>query len=288
MIDFGVTYYRTGWKAATAMAPFLAPKLAPKVLPTVELAVQLARRSGRGFINPWSRKLSHSFQYIRHLPLGLRLPLEIGREIAPWAHLLVEGSERELRDELRSAGVELALVLPNRTIDGEPAPDGGMLATRGTPIPNDARAVYSRAADLTDALVDEAEARGLPLWIPAPRKASIAALRGALADHPRATFVLEGLNFDHTEIAFELGREHANLFFTTTHQPLEVISEGVRRLGSERLLFASGWPYLGESIESAAAEVRSGVDEGQFAVEVADQILHGNARALLALRKDPA
>lgn len=263
VIDFGVTYYSTAWEPAPAM----------------RLALRAARKTGRAWINPWSSKVSRSFQYIRHLPRGLRLPLELTRELLPKAHLLVEGTERELLEELKSAGIARAVLLPNRTIEGRPVAAPLIEATRE--MEPHTNVLFVPAQDLRDSLIEEAESRSVPLWIPAPRSSSIARLRSSLADHPRVIFILEGMNYDHPEVAFDLGREHENLWFTTARQPLEVIAEGVRRLGSHRLLFASGWPYLGESISAAVAEIRQGVDEHCFPSEVMDRILSLNAAGIL-------
>ena len=78
-----------------------------------------------------------------------------------------------------------------------------------------------------------------------PSQGSALKFRSWFADYPRTPFILAHMNMHEPAHALEMGEEFSNLLVDTSWQPAEVIGEAVRRLGAERVLFASDWPLLG-------------------------------------------
>lgn len=105
---------------------------------------------------------------------------------------------------------------------------------------------------------------------------------------PALKFVLAHMNFHEPDVALDLAMEYPNLYVDTSWQPTETIGEAVRRIGSERILFGSDWPLLGENISIGIQRIRDCVETELINQEDARRILGANAIKLLKLEQPEA
>lgn len=99
--------------------------------------------------------------------------------------------------------------------------------------------------------------------------------------YPEITFVLAHMNFHEPQKALELGELHRNVCVDTSWQPAEMVGEAVRRLGADRVLFGSDWPFVGGNLQIGKRRIQEGVDAGVYSAEDAAKVLGGNALRLL-------
>ncbi len=119
-----------------------------------------------------------------------------------------------------------------------------------------------------------------------PEQGHPALYRSWFADWPRLPFILAHMNMHDPAAALELGEEFENLFVDTSWQPTEVIGEAVRRMGSERILFGSDWPLVGDNQTVGLSRISEAEAAGYISQEQADAIRGGNLhRLLLAAHK---
>jgi predicted TIM-barrel fold metal-dependent hydrolase len=97
----------------------------------------------------------------------------------------------------------------------------------------------------------------------------------------RIRFVLAHMNFHEPEKALQLGELHSNILVDTSWQPAEIIGEAVRRLGADRVLFGTDWPFVGGNLAVGKKRIEEGVTGGVYSQDDADKILGGNALKLL-------
>jgi hypothetical protein len=102
-------------------------------------------------------------------------------------------------------------------------------------------------------------------------------------EYPDLTFILAHMNFHEPQVAMDLVIEHANVHVDTSWQPAETIGEAVRRVGSDRVLFGSDWPLLGNNISVGLERIEDCVETGLITREDARKILGENAVRLLKL-----
>jgi predicted TIM-barrel fold metal-dependent hydrolase len=96
-------------------------------------------------------------------------------------------------------------------------------------------------------------------------------------------FVLAHMNFHEPNVAFDLMEEHANLYADTSWQPAEVVGEAVRRVGAERVLFGTDWPFVGNNLDVGLARVRDCIESGVMTEEQSKLILGENAAKLFGI-----
>lgn len=95
-----------------------------------------------------------------------------------------------------------------------------------------------------------------------------------------ARFILAHMNFHEPQLAFDLAEEHSNLYMDTSWQPSEIIGEAVRRLGSERILFGTDWPIIGNNLKVGLSRIADCLDSGMISSDDAKRILSLNATEL--------
>jgi predicted TIM-barrel fold metal-dependent hydrolase len=105
-------------------------------------------------------------------------------------------------------------------------------------------------------------------------------------NYPRARFVLAHMNFHEPSIALDLCEEFENVHVDTSWQPAEVVSEAVRRIGAERVLFGSDWPVVGDNMTVGRQRIQNCIASGLLNDQQASLILGDNARKLLGLNGD--
>lgn len=98
-------------------------------------------------------------------------------------------------------------------------------------------------------------------------------------------FILAHMNYHEPNVAMDLAEEHPNVLLNTSWQPAEVIGEAVRRLGPEKVLFASDWPLIGNNLFVGVSRVQDCVETGVFSAEDAQLVMGGNMARLLAAPK---
>ena len=101
--------------------------------------------------------------------------------------------------------------------------------------------------------------------------------------YPMVPFVLAHMNLHQPQVALDLAQDFGNVYVDTSWQPTEVIGEAVRRIGSERILFGSDWPIVGNNIEVGLRRISEAVETGLITRQDADAILGENARKLMNL-----
>lgn len=104
---------------------------------------------------------------------------------------------------------------------------------------------------------------------------------------PETRFILAHMNMHEPLVALDLAQQYPNLFVDTSWQPAEAIAEAVRRIGAERVLYASDWPLVGGNIDISLGRVQECVDSGLLRPDQAELILGKNALALLGEAKVP-
>ncbi len=98
--------------------------------------------------------------------------------------------------------------------------------------------------------------------------------------YPRLRFYLAHMNLNEPEKAIVAAENFENLSLLTSHQSLRDITEAVDRIGAERVLFASDWPFIGDNIRLSLKKIKRGKREGHISSGEAAQILGENAEKL--------
>lgn len=99
--------------------------------------------------------------------------------------------------------------------------------------------------------------------------------------YKKTKFVLAHMNYHDPGVAIDLAEQFENLYLDTSWQPSEVIGEAVRRIGSDRILFATDWPIVGDNLNVGLSRVQDALDTGIIKKSDAEKILGDNARILL-------
>lgn len=107
-------------------------------------------------------------------------------------------------------------------------------------------------------------------------------------DYPETQFILAHMNFNEPSVAFDLAEDYPNVHVDTSWQPSEIIGEAVRRIGAERVLFGTDWPFIGSNISVGLKRIQDCVNANLITSEDSDLILGGNAVKLLGLAASDA
>lgn len=99
--------------------------------------------------------------------------------------------------------------------------------------------------------------------------------------YKKTRFVLAHMNYHDPGVAIDLAEQFENLYLDTSWQPSEIIGEAVRRMGADRILFATDWPIVGDNLEVGLSRIQDAVDTGLLSESDAEKILGANARILL-------
>ena len=257
---------------------------------------------------------------LRYLPDPARRALDELSGLAPLPTLLIESTVQDLAAAMDESRVDQALLIahpPTSSNDfvlescaAEPRLRPVVNIPSGTARPgNVLKAFVARGAVALKihpaadgegvdspryrALLKVADGLGLPVIIHTgcihthvlyrdPDQGQAQRFATWFATYPRIRFVLAHMNFHDPNIALDLMEEHANVHTDTSWQPAEVIGEAVRRVGSERILFGSDWPIVGDNIAVGLARIRDCVDTGALTEEQARAIRGENAAKLFS------
>lgn len=102
-----------------------------------------------------------------------------------------------------------------------------------------------------------------------------------LKEFTETRFIFAHMGIHDANKAVQLIEGFPNVSVLTSYQPQEAIVNAVRTLGSERCLYASDWPLLGDNMAVAIARIESARSQGQISELQAKQILGQNALRLL-------
>jgi predicted TIM-barrel fold metal-dependent hydrolase len=103
-------------------------------------------------------------------------------------------------------------------------------------------------------------------------------------EYPKTKFILAHMNFHEPNVALDLAEEYANVYVDTSWQPTETIGEAVRRIGSERILFATDWPFVGNNQRVGINRIHECVEMGMMNDQDAENILGRNAAKILGIQ----
>ncbi len=289
------------------------------------MGLGMARRMARQLFEPTQDKMHQAQVWMRHLPGVARAGLDQMGGVAALPRLLIESTPEDLIEAMDASGVDQALVIAHppfasnewvlevcqansdRLIPVVNVPKGtdnpGQLLKDY--VSQGARALKIHAAADGEgptserylALLDAARELKIPvilhtgciqnrLFYKDPSFGKAEEFATWFEAYPELTFILAHMNFHEPEKAISLGELHANVLVDTSWQPPEMISEAVRRLGADRVLFGSDWPFVGGNLAIGKKRIEEGVAAGVYTQEDAAKILGGNALKLLLTAVD--
>lgn len=93
-------------------------------------------------------------------------------------------------------------------------------------------------------------------------------------------FILVHMNYSQPELAIELAESFPNIYLDTSWQPPESLYEAVRRVGADRVLFSSDWPFVGANQEVCLKKIAECVQSELITPDQQKLILGENAKKL--------
>lgn len=100
---------------------------------------------------------------------------------------------------------------------------------------------------------------------------------------PNIKFVLAHMNYHYPEVVVELMQEYPNLYTDTSWQPKEVIANTVKLIGSNRIMFGTDWPIIGNNFSVCLERINQAKIEQLISEEDAQNILGLNAKSFFSL-----
>ena len=292
-------------------------------LPGAQLSkLEEFRKRARGFIKPFSKAVHRAQTVVRHLPEGTRDRLDRLTGIVPFPNLLFESTPNDLIDAMNEASVDHAVIVAHPPVISnefvlELASDHPRLVAAVNLPPGTQRSkalltrFHKRGARLLmlhpaadgegpdskhyAKLLPVAEDLGLPVAIhtgkihshvlyKSPEMGRAELFEPWFEKYKKIQFVLAHMNFHDPQRAMDIAQRHENVFLDTSWQPPEAIGEAVRRVGADRVLFASDWPFVGNNLKVGLKRIRECLTIGLLNEEQSEQILGTNALKLLGLR----
>ena len=282
-----------------------------------------ARKRARSWMRPFTESMHRAQTFMRLLPEPARKSFDRIGAIMPVPNLLVEGTHEDLKEMMVEAGVAHSLIIAHPPyVDSEMVLDladehpeffavvnipsgtsrpGAVLkkyASRGARALKIHPAADGEGVDSPryKALLKSAADLGLPVIIHTgclhthllykdPLQGQAQKFAPWFETYKDLRFILAHMNFHEPNIALDLAEEYPNLFVETSWQPMEMISEAVRRVGAERVLFGSDWPLVGNNIKVGIKRVEDCVASGMMDRAQAELILGENAFKLFELGK---
>jgi predicted TIM-barrel fold metal-dependent hydrolase len=266
--------------------------------------------------------LAHRVQpYLRFWPAAIRNSLDELGGVVPLPGLLFERSEQDLLEAMDEAQMDFAVIIAHPPmIPNEFILELGQKNSRFLPAVNippgtrspgktlqrflkkGARALKIHLAadgEGTDsaryhALLKVANSAGLPVILHtgclhshaiyrSPELSKVEHFVPWFKNYSSIPFVLAHMNFHEPEAAISVAEDFPKLWLDTSWQPPEVVGEAVRRLGSERILFGSDWPYIGHNIAVGKQRLQDGLQSGFLQQKDLENILGNNAARLLGI-----
>lgn len=274
------------------------------------------RQLGRTLLMGYSESLQKTQPMIRYLPEALRSTLDVVGSMGSLPSLFVESSVSDLKQKMEKNGISKSVVIAHPPFSSnefvldaaknDPSLVPCVYITTETSKPSQA----------LKRLVEEEGARALKIHPAAdgevassPRYRALIKTAGELKipiilhtgcvhtgvlyrnpdlgkvehfvpwfrNYPEQKFLLAHMNFHDPMKALEICEQFPNLSVDTSWQPAEIIGEAVKRIGADRILFASDWPLMGRSIDVSKRRIDDAVLSGFITQTDADKIFGLNA-----------
>ncbi|TNF26384.1 MAG: amidohydrolase [Deltaproteobacteria bacterium] len=100
--------------------------------------------------------------------------------------------------------------------------------------------------------------------------------------YPDLKFVLAHMNYKEPDVAMEFARKYDNVYVDISWQDTEVIYKALSQVPTDKILFGSDWPLVGNNIEVTLKRVLRLFDEKALTEEQLGKILKENALSLLS------
>lgn len=281
------------------------------------------RNEARATYRPVASSLHRTQTFMRHLPSVVRRTIDEMSLLVPLPGILLESSAKDLRDSMKKSGVSRTVVIAHppyssnefvleeceknpslipavniaRILGGDPSAKLREYVKRGARLLKIHASADAEGADSPRyaALLRTASDLGIPVIVHTgciysrlsyqdAKLGDVRNFKGWFKDFPGTTFVLAHMNFHDPFTALDIAADLPNVWVDTSWQPTETVTEAVRRLGPERVLFGTDWPLLGSNQEIGIARIRQGVEHGILLEEHANLVLQGNAERLLECR----
>ena len=280
------------------------------------------RKKARAWLKPFSASVHSAQTILRHLPEIARNQLDELSSLLPLPGLLLESSADDLREAMEDAGVDYSLVIAappvmeNDFVMEVCQKNAKLIPVvnipKGTPKPGQILKRYiEKGAKVLKlhpasdgegvdsaryrALIRSASDLGIPIILHTgclharffykdPDQGHAERFSKWYETYPNTQFILAHMNFHNPGVALDICEEFGNVWVDTSWQPAEVIGEAVRRIGPERILFGSDWPFIGNNMTVGRDRVRDCVNTGMLNPDQAKLILGENAAKLLGIK----
>jgi len=97
-----------------------------------------------------------------------------------------------------------------------------------------------------------------------------------ISSFPRINFILGHMGQMERETALEMGEKFKNVCMDTTLQPVEGVQDAIKRLGADRVLYASDYPF---SVQDVHIRIINKVAEDD--AQLKEKLFHKNAERLI-------
>lgn len=283
--------------------------------------VETLRRRARQWTRPLSASMHRAQTMLRHFPEPARKGLDQLSGIAPLAGLFIESSLQDLKEGMEEAGIHHAVVIAHppmisnefvleaasedsriipavkisprierpstelkkfikqgaKLIKVHPAADGE------TPDSRHYRSILKTAAEAGLPVILHTGCIHSNVLYKRPELGKAELFEPWFEEYADLRFVLAHMNFHEPQIALDLAQKHSNVYVDTSWQPSEAIGEAVRRIGAERVLFGTDWPFVGNNLSVGIQRIEDAVESGWLNHEQSELILGKNAASLLGI-----
>jgi predicted TIM-barrel fold metal-dependent hydrolase len=282
--------------------------------------LEAPRHLARFWLKPLAASMHQAQTLMRHLPIRVREGLDELGGLAPLPGLLLESTVTDLIQRLDENHIDRVLVIsappiasndfvfeahsrdprilpvvniPKGTLDVEEALKSAR--ARGAVALKIHGAADGEGPESLryQALVATADELGLPVIIHtgcmhshvlyrSPEFGRAEAFEPWFKRHPNVRFVLAHMNLHEPLIAMDLMERYPNVYADTSWQPAETIGEAVRRVGAERVLLGTDWPFVGDNYRVSLARIDDAMAMGTLTSPQADAIRGLNAARLFS------
>lgn len=282
------------------------------------------RRQLKSWWSPIAGSMHYSQTLLRHLPEQLRRNIDELSALAPIVSILFESSIYDLIETLNKNSVSRALLIAHPPfVSNEFVLECCATYPQLAPVVNIPRSVRRASLQLKNyachgakalkihpavdgegadfprykTLIKTAASLGLPVIIhtgsanshliyKAPHQSRAERFIPWFKTYKDTHFILAHMNFHEPQIAMDLAEEFSNVYLECSWQPSEIIGETVRRLGAEKLMFGSDWPFVGNNISVGLSRIQNSIQTGLVTEEQSRKILGENAQKIFSLKSE--
>jgi len=300
---------------------FPEPRVLDFLKPEQNEKVQQWRRQGRKIFKAFPDSLHRLQPLVRRAPQKIRNILDQVGAVSTLPHLILEATPGDLGEAMIQSNLDFAVVLaqppytPNEFILQEARQNSKLVPFVNVPpsenqpgkklkeyVKGGARGLKIHAAmdglpmasahykNLLDAAADE----GLPVilhtgcihmsfFYKKPDQSLVQNFEPWFKAYPKTHFILAHMNFHDPDKALDLMCRYENLWADTSWQPTDVIVRAAKRVGAERILFATDWPLGGHNMAVGLGRIHDAVFKNALTQDQCDLICGNNARTLLKI-----